>query len=495
MAKKILYLLFINLEFVTIFLINIIKGNKDRAVFLIFGQFATMFGVVQPLVYLSVNRLQSTHVFLCFKYLFLSALCLYLLVLNETVFLQSSSIFGLTYPAILLVYLLFESLNSSIMKLIYKLVGIHKEDDLFNYPKDFDLTANDSSADIFFEYASNPKIINNITYLRSKQLTTGYKSKKELIWKIMKSIIQLKKEEENIANREERKNKIESYYQSLKREKEEIIESQKAIVRRMTARVTKKPKLNATFDLSENEIRQTQQTFTSPHINTETNLTQQYIKDNSSTFEKRIVESPGLDFTYMQILKLRLNTIHMPKKIFNKILYIVFFPFYFIFLVSMPSLKTVINVREAYFGFLICIAYLISLSLLFEAIVSTSSTFWNFGYGSYGLLASVLCWSYLIYCASFGIHAEKYFNISVQEMMILQITILMGVSAIYDFFQTNFMKTTTVNMLLVVSVLFCNGIFFTILSVFLQKGISRWIMMVFFSIFASYLIIVLLQSI
>jgi hypothetical protein len=116
------------------FAIDIFRKQKDRAIFLLVGEFIVMLGVVQPLIYLIERKPQYTQRFLSFKNFILSVTLLVLLVFYETSFNSTSIAIGLIYPAFIYLYVFFEKFNAVIMKLAYSLLRIHRDDDLFNYP-------------------------------------------------------------------------------------------------------------------------------------------------------------------------------------------------------------------------------------------------------------------------------------------------------------------------------------------------------------------------
>lgn len=473
------------------FLIDTFRGNKTRAIFLLFGEFIVLLGFVQPLIYLIKAKPQSTHRFLSFKYFILSTVIILLMVAYETNFISTSLALGLIYPAFIYVYVMFENFNPAIMKIVYSLLLIHKEDDLFNYPKDFDITANDTSAEIFFDYAANPKIIQSANYIRSKQTSKTVKVKKDLIWRIMKSIIQLKKDEEISASREDRRNKIESYFLSLKKEREENFEIEKINdLRRNTTRANRKQRNNTTFDLSESELRPSRNVLTNPNINTEPRLTQQNLPgDSAMNFDKRSLDTTNKEEDSIgQILRQRFNSLHWPKNHFYKITFFIFFPYYFVFAITMPKLKVFISVKEAFFGFIFCLIFLIGLTVMYYFFVSAATNYWAITDGLSGLISSGISINYLIYCLSFTSHNDKYFNISIQEMMITKISVAMSFSLLFDLlFGQAMLKTSQTNLMITGGILASNGLVFFLLSLIMSEKIQQWLHVIFFGLISGYI--------
>ncbi len=499
MQKKFFYLVFSNLEFLVMFIIDVFRERKDRAIFLLVGEFVVMLGVIQPLVYLIVGKPQSTHRFLSLKYFFISAVLLALLVMYETGFNSTSIAFGLIYPVFIYVYVFLENLNPVIMKIVYSLLLIHKEDDLFNYPKDFDLTGNDTSAEIFFEYASNPKIIQAANYFRSRQSNQSVKTKKELIWRIMKSIIQLKKDEETTAFREDRRNKIESYFMSLKKEKEEDVEKDKMIDwERDTGKMSRRQRNNQTFDLSESELRPSRYNLTNQNFPSEPRLTQPNLTGESVTTFERVNQDSTVrnNETLGQILWQRLKSLHWPKKHFYKITYLVFFPYYFLFALTIPKLKHFVSIKQTFFGFIFCLLFFIGLTVVFYFIVSAMTTHWAIGNGLSGLMSAGVSVNYLIYCISFTSHSEKYFNISVQEMIIVKTAIAMCLSIFYDLLLKQVQVVTSrSNLLIAGSILVSNGLVMFLLSLIMAEKIPAWLHVVFFGLVSGYATFVVLVQV
>lgn len=481
------------------FLMETFRGDKSRAIFLFYGEFLVLFGVVQPLLFIIQGKPQSTHRFLSFKYFFLSALLIALLVIYETIAISISLAFGLIYPAFIFTYIFLENSNPLIMKIVYSLLLIHKEDDLFNYPKDFDITANDNSADIFFEYASNPKILQTANYIRSKQNTKNTKTKKHLIWRIMKAIIQLKKEEDVSVSREDRHNKIESYFLSLKKEREEHYEVNKINeLKKSIAKSNKRPQKNTTFDWSESELRASRNILTNPNINTELRLTQQNLEgESATTFEKGSLDpTVKEEGSIRDLLRTRLRSIHWPKNYFYRFTFVLFFPYYFLFAITMPKLKSFISIKEAFFGFLFCMIFLIGLTVVYYLFVSAATDYWEIRGALSGLISSGVNINYLIYCLSFTSHTEKYFNISIQEMLITKISIGMSFSLLKDLLLGQVeLKISQVDLAAMSGILASNGLLFFILSLLAHEKINQWLHLVFFGLIAGYVVYAIISQV
>ncbi len=307
----------------------------------------------------------------------------------------------------------------------------------------------------------------------------------------MKSIIQLKKEEEVSASREDRRNKIESYFLSLKKEREENAENEKiSYYRKNTAKLSRRPRNNGTFDLSESEFQASRNNFTTPNLNTESRLTQPNLAAGEST--ANFEQSPGdsvikNDETVGGILLQRLKSLHWPKVHFYKITYVIFFPYYFLFTVTMPKLKVFISVKEAYFGFIFCILFLIGLTTTYYFVVSAATTYWEISNGLSGLISAGVSVNYLIYCLDFASHNDKYFNISIQEMMIVTFSVMMSLSVGHDLlFSQTVHVTSQANLLIAGGILASNGLVFIIQSIFMPESIPHWLHVVFFGVVGSY---------
>lgn len=486
LKKKLLYLICANPEFCILFVIALADGQKDHCVFIMVGQYVGLFGVVQPLLHLFSRHQQATHTFLAGKYFIISATVLAVLAVHETTLLQQSAYFGLLYPTLFLFYVLTEIANPIIIKSVYSLLLLHSENDLFKYPKRLSASVSQLKSETFFEFAKNAQTKKMIEQVRTSNALKKSNSKYFGLWQILKTIIRARDQMETEELRQERQKKIQSHYQSLLVEKQSKIDE--AHKQRVKVREERLTNLNSVSQMQVTQLDQHNSSRQDGHQQSAELL--HYLasrKENSKT--KDSCQTLIFGSVY-HILKSRFNSLEWPDGFLQKASYVFFFPFHFSFTMMIPNMKIKVSIRQGFFGLLACFILMIGMTILIYLSVNDSARYWKINPGLTGLIYSLLGLNYLIYCASLGVSANRFFNISIQEMLIVQATLLMTISCFNDILFTKLtLNLSLQKMVYPLAVLLANSFLFSILSFIFAEGIPWLILQLFAVIPIGYIVL------
>jgi hypothetical protein len=477
-------------EFYILFLIALVNGQKDLCVFIIIGQYVGLFGVAQPMLHLAQRSPQATHPFLACKYLVISVVVFIVLALHETSMIQQSPYFGLLYPTVFLLYLIGEALNSMLVKTVFSLLMMYSESDLFKYPKNKNVTENELRSTMFFEVAKEESIQKLIDGNRTRKEQKQVQSKFWGLWTILRGIVRAKNHRKTLELVEERRQKIDLQFKSLLAEKHDRMEEERK--QREKAKENHYLRFNSLSqlpaDISETNHHETRPAgYHKPSELVRHHSLQKHVpKQKDDSYETNFSEV----FT---VVKLRFQGIEWPSGVLPRVNFVTFLPFYLLFSMTIPSMKTKISTRQAYFGLLACITFLIGLVTLLYLVVNDSTRYWRINPGLTSLIYSLLGLNYFIYCRSLGNAANRFFNISIQEMLIVQIALLMTISSLNDILFTQLTVSLSLGEIgYPLLVLVGNSVLFAVLSVIFAERIPWPAIQVFVVVLVGYVLLVTL---
>lgn len=474
--------------------------NQKKAAFqTIIVHFLVLFGFIQPLVFFIQKEAQYSHSFLGIKYFLIIFLVFVFVVFYEGFLVKISPFFGFIYLIFPIIYIILEKLNTQIMKNIYSVLGLHNEDDLFTFP-DNALGVNEAEFEAyFFNYTNHPKIVGYSRYLREKFDTSGAQKKNKLIWRIMKSIIQLQKEEDFNFLKNERKQKVESHFRILMRNRILAIEPPKTVEKKQL-----NLKMYKTHD-DENE-RVKLPSFSEKKLDpsrqlasVKTNSLDQMsfknineLKQNEEHIDSSIEIKDNQDVGFFLN---RLKRLQFPIRWYKRILFVVFFPWHLLFSLILPNIKMVIRLKDLFFGTISCVLLITGLVFGIYFCNTTMNTFSNLNSLTIASINSSMSLSFLFYCLKFENHKELLLGVSLEELVIFEVSFFMFIGSISHMVNGDLtVLSSVIDLSITLSFLGSFVVLYIVFSFLFRERIPFWILPLNVFIVAGYVPYYLFQS-
>ena len=437
-----------NFDYMSMIIILLVFHKKAAAIESIFLKYMCIFGIIQPLIFLIQKEPQYTHSFLAVKSGLLFIICLTVVCLYEGYLIKITPFLGFLYLLIPCCFLALEIYNPQIMKLVYTLIGLHNEDDLFNFPENLLEVNQVAFEEYFFNYINHPKIKDYSKYIKAKFEAGGGEKKNPLVWRIMKAVIQLQREEDSNFLRNKRRQKVESHYRVLVRNKHMTIDLIRKPERKVQSYRTYKnagEKMESIKGISMSEKR-----FENAKSVFYDKMKSGELESVGSSEEHEEAEGVGSlieirDNEEMGFFVKRLQRIRLPKNKLNRVMYLLFFPWHLMFSLLIPNIKMTVRLKDMFFGTITC---LILLALLAFGIFSVSNTYQHyFGLNSFGFggINCGMLLGFFLYCLKFENHKELMFFISMEEVAAVEISVYFLAGSFLDMISSNQIPISDLN--------------------------------------------------
>jgi len=479
LRKKLIYTLMMSVDTIAMFLLLLINGQRLAAVLTLIFKYVVLLGVIQPAIFILQREPQYSHTFLAGKFLVLVAGFMVWCGVYEGFLNETDPFLGLLFLVFPVAYLILDVTNNSLMRLVYTAFGLHNDDDLFVFPEN-NLEVNEEAFEAyFFNYIHHPKIIEYSKYVREKHEVSGSQKKNLLVWRIMKSIIQLQKEEDLNFLRNERRQKIESHFRTLTRSNSLAVQ--------LTVHQPKQVNSSRVFKQSDEKSKYAQ-SVTRSEKKYDKLRSGFYIEDGEAEVlsegeskDENQGSRPGSDIEIKDnhvrgFLMQRLQRLRFPTKLIPRILFIAFFPWYLFFSLATPNIKMSVRLKDMFFGTLACLILLVG--LVFGLFFACSTLHTYSGLGEFGVAAinSGMTIGFFLYCLKFNSHKDYLYVITVQEGVIMEFTLCLFGASVADMLGTVPVNNLTV-LKGIVSFQFITvfSLLHFLLSLFCKERIHHWL--------------------
>ena len=485
MRQKWLYLFFFNIDFVISFLFIAFTTYSEIAFEVYLGQYAILYTLLTPLMHILCKVEQYTNPFLVFK-TFLNHLFVAILILVFKYFIYSNSVFYfLSFGALILVIILDQLFNEKIARVVYQVIGITKEEDNFEFPEIecFD----ESNEDIlFFQYKSHPDVLFKASYYRKQLKIFDVNEKQKYLCTIMKEIIKTYKLEKRQDLYDERSERINFLFKSPTNLNSFDVDSSLEINYNLFTRTERDSKLikkKLTSPLPDSSFINFQDISFSNKNSLNVNENKQSMLNTKNEFQETIFES----------ISLKWKNIKVPNSKFFKFIYYLFYPFNIFFSMTLLDFRSDVSTRKIYLHFILCTIYLAILVITICALSIDLIVIFCPKVNFIGLILGGFNLSFVYYCYSFTKHSNKFINVTIMEMMNVQLPILFFLIAIVHYFQefTIFLNNLNKNSILF-SIIVLNSLIFLVQTIYYKNKIPFASHFLNFIPFFSYIICLLI---
>jgi len=290
--------------------------------------------------------------------------------------------------------------------------------------------------------------------------------------------------------RNERRQKVESHYRVLMRNKHMTIDLIRKPERKVQSYRTYKTADEKSESVKGNSL--SEKRFEKAKSGFHDKLNSGELESIGSSEDREDIEGVGSqveirDNEEMGFFVRRLQRIRFPQKRLKRVGYVCFFPWLLLFSLLIPNIKMTVRLKDMFFGTITC---LLLMGLLVFGIFSVNNSFeYFFGLDSFGfgVINCGMLFSFFLYCLKFENHKELLFVISMEEIGVVEISMCLFGASLSDMIMGNKNAISGVTDLLV-TVLFLGGysLLHCLLSFLFREKIPPWALSLNLLLFAGY---------